>query len=86
MLRRDIRLRREYLTRKSQEGKAREEYEKKMKIRAGSPQEEEALLKMVELLTVWTELKTEVSEMIECLLMMHRREDAVLLQVRFDSL
>ena len=33
MLRRDIRLRREYLTRKSQEGKAREEYEKKMKIR-----------------------------------------------------
>ena len=33
MLRRDIRLRREYLARKSQEGKAKEEYEKKMKIR-----------------------------------------------------
>lgn len=64
----------------------KKEKKKKMKIRAGSPQEEEALLKMVELLTVWTELKTEVSEMIECLLMIHRREDAVLLQVRICSL
>ena len=33
MLRRDIRLRREYLLRKSHEGKQKEEYEKKMKIR-----------------------------------------------------
>ena len=33
MLRRDIRLRKEYLLRKSQEGKQKEEYEKKMKIR-----------------------------------------------------
>ena len=33
MLRRDIRLRREYLLRKSHEGKQKEEYEKKMRIR-----------------------------------------------------
>ena len=33
MLRRDIRLRRDYLYRKSLEGKKKEEYEKKMKVR-----------------------------------------------------
>ena len=33
MLRRDIRLRKEYLYRKSLEGKQKEEYEKKQKIR-----------------------------------------------------
>ena len=33
MLRRDIRLRKEYLIRKSQEGKQKEEYDKKQKIR-----------------------------------------------------
>ena len=33
MLRRDIRLRREYLIRKSSEGKQKEEYEKKQKVR-----------------------------------------------------
>jgi len=33
MLRRDIRLRREYLIRKSVEGKQKEEYDKKQKIR-----------------------------------------------------
>lgn len=33
MLRRNIRLRRDYLYRKSLEGKKKEEYEKKMKVR-----------------------------------------------------
>ena len=54
---------------------------KKMRIRAGSPQEEEALKKMIELLTDVKELKKDIVEFIECLLAVHQVKEAQQLQV-----
>lgn len=59
---------------------------KKMKIKAGSPQEEEALMKMVELITDCAELVIEVREMIECLLVTQQQKEAALLQVGVSCL
>lgn len=60
----------------------KKEKKKKMRIRAGSPQEEEALKKMVELLTDVKELKRDIVEFIECLLTVHQVQEAKQLQVR----
>ena len=57
---------------------------KKMKIRAGSPQEEEALMKMVELITNIKEVKVEILELIECLIILHHVQEATRLQVFFS--
>ena len=59
----------------------KKEKKKKMRIRAGSPQEEEALKKMIELLTDVKELKKDIVVFIECLLAVHQVKEAQQLQV-----
>ena len=59
----------------------KKEKKKKMRIRAGSPQEEEALKKMIELLTDVKELKKDIVEFIECLVAVHQVKEAQQLQV-----